>query len=208
MSNKRDYPIATIVLIVINAIVFIAMYYGPVGISNAIASQALTASAIEHGRWWTLITSMFMHGGFAHILANMISLYFLGELCEKVFGVGKFLILYFVSGIVGGLFFVAVYNMLGLAGSVVGASGAIFGLFGAYGVLIIGERKNPVVFAHPVSSSTLVYYFVLLVANVMVGFTPGIAIEAHAGGFVSGIIVGWIMYEQIKRQRMARYRQV
>ncbi len=82
---------------------------------------------------WTFVTSIFLHGGFAHLLFNMWALFMFGPLLERRIGEKKFYALFFLSGIVGNLAFVLFYpaNVLGL-----GASGAIFGVIGALAVLM------------------------------------------------------------------------
>ena len=96
---------------------------------------------------WTVITSMFMHGGFFHLFVNMLSLFFLGSLTERIIGRRRFFWFYLVAGIVGSLFFVFLafagsyfprgdFLFGGLDDSAVGASGAIFGLLGLLAVLL------------------------------------------------------------------------
>lgn len=95
---------------------------------------------------WTLLTSVFMHQGGLHLFVNMISLFFLGNLSEQIIGRKRFLILYFIAGIVGGIFFVlgawfgsffGLENVFGSMGDyAAGASGALFGLLGVLAVLI------------------------------------------------------------------------
>ena len=86
---------------------------------------------------WTLLTSMFMHGSFFHLFANMFSLFFIGGFLEKIIGKVRFLKVYFLAGLVGGLFYVAgAWLFGGLDVPAVGASGAIFGLLGVLAVLV------------------------------------------------------------------------
>lgn len=163
----------------------------------------LSVPALQHGAWYTLFTSMFLHSGYAHLICNMVSLFYLGTMCEQVFGKAKYLILYFASGFLGGIAYVGVNFALGSTTGAVGASGAIFGLFGAYGLLLFKERKVATVFARPTSKQEVISYLFFLAINVMIGLSgPGIANEAHIGGMVSGFIIAAIMYPMIaKRQR-------
>lgn len=135
-------------LIIINAFCFllftILISTRVIGIENI----AIGASNVFAGKYlWTFITSMFMHGSFFHLFVNMISLFFVGSLVEKIIGRKRYLWFYMVSGIVAGLFFVVFAKFFGTAGIglslfgspedfAVGASGAIFGLIGLLAVLI------------------------------------------------------------------------
>ena len=201
-NNLRNVPLATSILIGINVLIFIVMYAIPSSQINQLYNAGvLSVPALMQGHWWTLVTSMFLHGGFAHILCNMISLYYLGSMTEAVFGKGKFLILYFVSGIVGGLVYCGWNMMTGDATGAVGASGAIFGLFGAYGYLLLRESRQNRIFVMKPGSQDLMSYGVMLAINIVFGLTSaGIANEAHLGGMVAGFIISAIMYPMILRR--------
>ena len=142
----------TTILIVINVIVFLLFlvmlaFYGN---NQEIVYDLLALNSLNffHGDYlWTIITSMFMHGSFAHIFFNMISLFFIGSFVETIIGRKRYLWFYLFSGIIAGLFFVGLSYFFGngLLGSRifgsplefgVGASGAIFGLAGLLAVLI------------------------------------------------------------------------
>ena len=195
---------ATAILIAINiVVVFLSLVLVgyPARVYNA---QALSVLGVLNGRWWTFVTSMFMHGGLVHILCNMISLYWMGTLLEKLYGSRRFVCLYMISGIVAGIVYVAFNYMLGVNGRVVGASGAIFGLFGAYGVLLLCERRKPLLFPQGATSASLQQFGGLLVMNVLIGFTPGIAWEAHFGGLVCGAVIGWLLYRDLRAKRLER----
>ncbi|SRR4030042_3423481 len=103
---------------------------------------AITPGLIIAGKsLWTFITSMFMHGSFFHIFANMFSLFFIGTFLERIIGRKRFFWVYIISGIIGGLFFVLAGLLLGdLNTPAVGASGAIFGLLGVLAVLVPFSR--------------------------------------------------------------------
>lgn len=122
---------------------------------------------------WRLITSAFAHDPrtFTHILFNMLMLFILGRQLEAMLGKAKYLTIYLLSALGGSVFFVL------LAPSTVGAvgaSGAIFGLFGAYFVTA-ALNKQPIL-----------PYAVLLGANVVMALIPGVAWQAHLGGLVIG----------------------
>lgn len=194
MPERGKALTVTNVIIAINVIVFLAEYLGPVSLYRTIDAQALTTSVVYTGAWYTLITSMFMHGGLMHILCNMITLYWVGSILEHAYGPVKFTVLYFVSGIAGGLVFVYINLAMGQPASAVGASGAIFGLFGAYIYLLWRESRHNVIYVRPVAKSDVTSMLSLLVINVLIGFTPGIAWQAHFGGFFAGLVLGIIIY--------------
>ena len=135
-------------IILINVIAFFLLFIliGSLG-EKFVDSVALQPSSLFAGKnIWTIITSMFMHSGIAHLLANMISLFFIGLFVERLIGKKRFLIFYFAAGIFAGLFYAFMSfffgnSVLGAkifgspAISAMGASGAIFGLLGLLAVL-------------------------------------------------------------------------
>jgi membrane associated rhomboid family serine protease len=134
-------------------------------------------------RPWTIITYMFVHGGFLHILFNMLALYFFGPRLELTLGNGKFLGLYFISGITGGLFsfLFAPYT------AIIGASAAVFGVMYAFAHYWPTDRL--LVWGFPMQARTFV--IVLTALSLFAGFggfVPGIAHFAHLGGFVGGFV--------------------
>lgn len=98
---------------------------------------ALVPELVARGEWWRLLASVFLHSGAIHLGFNMLSLYYLGSFVEESFGRGRFLALYILSGISGGVAYLYFGDFTGPA---VGASGAIFGLLG--GVLGYSLRRG------------------------------------------------------------------
>ncbi|MEV5873825.1 rhomboid family intramembrane serine protease [Streptomyces sp. NPDC052101] len=143
---------------------------------------------VAEGQYYRLLTAMFLHGGYTHILFNMLSLWWIGGPLEAALGRARYLTLYFVSGLAGSAltYLLAEPNMPSL-----GASGAIFGLFGATGVLMrrLNYDLRPLV--------------ALLVINLIITFTPGfnIAWQAHIGGLVAGVAVGYAMVHAPRERR-------
>lgn len=127
---------------------------------------------------WTMVTSMFLHGSIPHIALNMFSLYIFGSILERSLGRGRFIALYLLSGFAGS---VAVL-LLAPTIAVVGASGAIFGLLGAFFVI---QRKL---------GGNNLQLVILIVLNLVIGFVPGlnIAWQAHIGGLVVGAAVAFV----------------
>jgi membrane associated rhomboid family serine protease len=145
--KKRKFILGsslTTKLIILNLLIYVISLFvlSSYGEEFFIKNLALTPALIISGKSiWTFLTSMFMHGSFFHIFANMFSLFFLGNFLEKIIGKRRFFWVYFISGIVGGGFYIlATLIFGGLDIPAVGASGAIFGLLGMLAVLVPYSR--------------------------------------------------------------------
>lgn len=145
--KKRDFFSGlslTTKLIVVNIFLYLVgiLIFASYGEDFLLNYIAIKPSLILAGKsLWTIITSMFMHGGLFHIFANMFSLFFIGNFLERIIGKTRFFCIYIASGIIGGLFFVLASLLFGnLDASAVGASGAIFGLLGVLAVLVPYSR--------------------------------------------------------------------
>jgi membrane associated rhomboid family serine protease len=127
------------------------------------------------GQWYRLFTSIFIHYSFFHILLNMISLLIIGRLVEPVLGRWRYLALFLVAGLGGS---VACYIFTGPIAQSAGASGAIFGLFGAYFVIARRARAD--------TSGILV----LIAINLFYSFVDtSISWQAHIGGLITGVVL-------------------
>lgn len=181
-------PYVSYSLIALNVISF-ALCELVIGHSRALALGGLSVASLAEGMWWTPVTSMFMHGDIIHLGNNMVSLAWLCQACESRYGRGRALALYMVGGLAGGLAYVAVRSALGDMTPAVGASGAIFGLFGAYGSTLMGMRREGVDVGAALSS-----WVRMLLLNLVVGITSaGIANEAHVGGLVAGFLFDMLL---------------
>ncbi|HEY4712488.1 MAG TPA: rhomboid family intramembrane serine protease [Dehalococcoidia bacterium] len=138
---------------------------------------------------WTIISSMFVHGDFAHILFNMISLYFLGSFLIRAAGARSFLAVFLLGGLVGNIlyFLFGPQNIPGI-----GASGGIFAVGGALVVMV--PRVPVLVFPIPVPVSLWVAIIIFL----FLSFLPGIAWQAHVGGLLLGLVAG-LIFKRRKR---------
>lgn len=156
----------TLQLIILNVICYIVslIAFSIYGEKLIVEYFAITPSLILSGKYlWTLVTSMFLHGGFFHLFANMFSLFFIGNFLENLIGKKRFLWTYIIAGLIGGIFFVLASLIFGdMNIPAVGASGAIFGLLGVLAVLV------------PYSKIYLILGpFVLIILNVVLGgFIP------------------------------------
>ena len=146
----------------------------------------------EYGQWWRLLSAMFLHGDgtipgtVLHLATNTFALYQLGGLYELMFGTKRFTIMYFVTGIIASL----ASLFLPPHGASVGASGAIFGIMGAF---IFSVRRSPrwrnERAAHGVVSQIVFW----VIANIVISMSfPPIDMAAHIGGLVAGLILGLV----------------
>ena len=176
---------ANVVLFVLGAII------------NFNAAVALIPAAVLQGEIWRLFTSMFLHGGFGHIIMNMLALYFFGMILEPMIGSRKFLIVYITGGIVGG-FCVMIFSFFPLSiipglginpySIVIGASGAIFAIGTILALFAPNLRVGFLFF--PIQT-TLFYSIILwfVVLTLISLFGAPIANSAHLGGIVAGMIM-------------------
>lgn len=184
MSNLRNQPYITYGLLIIMVVVFAIMSVMG-GTENPVTLVEFGAKynpLIRAGEYWRLITPMFIHIGFTHILMNGITLYFIGQYVEQLFGHWRFAVIFFVSGIMGNLGSFAFTDSLSA-----GASTAIFGLFGAFMMLGESFSKNPAI----VSMAKTFLLFIILNIGTDI-FVSGIDIAGHLGGLVGGFLVAYV----------------
>ena len=173
-------------LILINVVMFALSLFAMSTVFEYLAIYNITDSRFAI---WQPLTSMFLHGGFIHILLNMFMLWSFGNQLNQTLGTKKFLTLYFLSGVVSALF----WMFLG-TGPAVGASGALSGLLAAY-VFIAPEAKVLLFFIIPMKIKNVIYGFagfslifgLLSLINPAYGF--GVGHFAHLGGLVGGYLL-------------------
>jgi membrane associated rhomboid family serine protease len=146
---------------------------------------------------WTVLTYIFVHANWYHIIFNMLTLYFFGTFTIALIGETAFLTTYFIGGIAGGLLFLALAPLMGYSTSVlVGASGAIYALGGLLMVL----RPNTRVITFPIPIP-MPLWIAILIGFVLVSFIPGVAWQAHLGGIIYGAAVGYYFRRRERRRR-------
>jgi rhomboid protease GluP len=190
----------TKLLIFINVAVFIAMLVGGAGMWHSTNGIQLNwganfGPATQDGEWWRLATAMFLHFGIVHLLLNTWSLWDAGQLVERMYGQTRFLSIYLVSGLTGNLVSLVFQGNSAVSG---GASGAIFGIFGALLTFLWHERT-----AITVREFRWLFWGALgfAIATIVMGFVvPGIDNSAHIGGFVAGILVSIVFSNPITLQ--------
>jgi rhomboid protease GluP len=179
----------TYALAVANIAVFGAMVLAGVDPVNPDLRQLIAWGAdfgplTVGGEWWRLFTCTFLHGGVFHLLVNMVALLSVGVLVERLLGNGGFLALYLLAGLGGSL--VSVYWNPAVVS--VGASGAIFGVFGALlGFALLDRRTMPPEVTRRLRNGGVLF----LGLNVLIGLSvPHIDLAAHVGGFAVGVLGG------------------
>jgi rhomboid protease GluP len=153
-----------------------------------------TPDMLANHEYWRFLTAMFLHYSLIHVALNMLSLFFIGRVVEVLYGSWRYLLIYFAAGIVGGI---ATLILDPLSASA-GASGAIFGIFGALGMFYFLNRQTLGVYSRGAISNWVFW----LVLNLVWGFSGGIAIWDHIGGLIAGLILGWLLLPSMGRRRI------
>jgi membrane associated rhomboid family serine protease len=178
------------IIIGINLLLFIATTISP----DIVLDLGLWSPAKVFVHYpWGIITSMFLHDGFFHIFANMLTFYFFGSYLLRLVGTGRLLAVYFGGGIMGGIFFVLFGTLLypdSLA-LAIGASGAVFALGGALAVMMPRLR----VFIFPIPAP-IPLWIAVIGGFIILSFVPGVAWEAHLGGLLVGLVAGYFFKQK------------
>lgn len=206
---SRTTPVVTITLIVANALVFLFQQSLPASESQSfVMTWGLVPAAFS---WVTMLSSMFLHGGWAHFLGNMLYLWIFGDNVEDRFGHLRYLFFYLMCGTAAAL--LQVFFSAGSRIPMVGASGAIAGVLGAYIVMFPHSRVLTIVpifiivqFIEVPALLLLGLWFVLQLLNgvgslAQTADVGGVAFWAHAGGFVVGMIAVFF-FRRPERQRV------
>ena len=179
-------PPATINIIIVNAILFLATLINQ---DFMIRTFAMFPPESPLFRWWQIITHMFMHGGFWHILFNMYTLFIFGMVVERTIGTKKFLVYYFLCGLGAAALHIGVQSLSGASLYVptLGASGAVYGVLLAYAYLF-PDNKLTLLFP-PVTLSAKWMVLIFLGIELITGTAEGVAHFAHLGG----ALMGWLL---------------
>lgn len=189
-SNKT--PVITITLIALNILVFLFRWGG---LREAVNTFGLVPQEILSGEnLKTLFSSMFLHGGLIHLVVNMWFLWVFGDNLEDCFGRFKFLAFYLATGLLAGL----IYCFLAPDKTVpvIGASGAISGVLGAYLVLFPGNKIKTLVllpfFVITTATLSALLFLGIWFAFQFLSSEPNVANQAHIIGFLIGVITGFL----------------
>src|SRR5699024_5166406 len=173
----------TFLLILINLVIFFMLELngGSTNIETLVKYGAKYNPAIISGEWWRIISSMFLHIGALHLFMNMLAIYYLGTAVERIYGSTRFVVIYFISGIIVSLTSFAFNTHIAA-----GASGSLFVLFGALVYFCVIHNQ---LFYQTMGKSVI---FIMLI-NLVFGFlVPQIDMGAHVGGLIGGFIAAAI----------------
>jgi rhomboid protease GluP len=186
---------ATPIIIYGNVLVFLAMVIAGLGFMDFNAGDLLSWGAnygpdTANGQWWRLLTAIFVHAGFMHLLLNMYGLLFVGLFLEPVLGGWQFAIYYLATGLLASLASLKIHpDLVG-----VGASGAIFGMYGVFlACLLTG------VFPPGMKKAFLLSTLIFVGANLAMGLSGNIDNAAHIGGLVSGFLIGFFFSQKLPK---------
>ena len=212
-TRTRVFPLVNLGLILLNALVFLGeIQMSSSALQNFIFTWGLIPTHLVEdpgGTWETIFSSMFLHGGWFHVISNMWVLYIFGDNVEARLGKLRYLIFYLLSGVAAGL--LQAYLLPTSAVPMIGASGAIAGVLGAYLILSPGSRIAslvPILFILTIVEVPavifLIFWFITQLYSGLFmmqgGSASGIAWWAHVGGFLFGLI----MVNFFKRKTMYR----
>lgn len=180
-QNVKDSPV-TWILVAINVAVYLIGLFPKF---NFLTTGGLSLAAVQAGAWYRLFTSMFLHLNLGHLLCNMWTLISIGAAVEHRTHRANYLLLYLGSGLAGSaavLIWDAIRHTTELT---VGASGAIFGLFGVLLSMTIKKHNTGI------STKTMVFDIILMLIP---GFmSTGISVSAHIGGLIGGFLLGLLL---------------
>jgi membrane associated rhomboid family serine protease len=223
LNPTRRTPVVTYGLIAVNVLVFLWEQTFSIAelqelfLRLSVVPAFVIQNPLELDTLLDFIRSMFFHGGWAHLLGNMLYLWLFGDNLEDRMGVVLYLFLYFFSGFVASLAQILISPNSTIP--LVGASGAIAGVLGGYLILFPGVRVRGIVplgffirFAEWPAWIVLGLWFVIQLFNgavslgVETGISGGVAFFAHIGGFIAGLVLTWI-FTQLVPQPPAEERQ-
>lgn len=197
LKGIKNMPYVTIALIAVNVLVFVILeYMGDTTDGFFIASHGgmYPSFILNSHQWWRLVTAEFLHFGAAHLMNNMVMLYFIGERLEATVGHIRYLVIYFCSMLGAGLFSLFMMIRTGDVAVSAGASGAVFGVIGGllWAVILYRGKLQGLTTKRMIASVLLMLYY---------GFaSSGVDNWGHVGGLVTGFVITVILYHR-KRQK-------
>jgi len=194
---SQNPRIATYILISLNVAAYLVLAFlskdlFAIGTGPLVTMGAQVGALIENGEYWRIFTAMFLHVGILHIAMNMLSLFFIGPTVELLYGKWRYLLIYLVTGIVAGVASeFTIPNMV----VVVGASGAISGIFGALGAFFLVNRRA----LGPAGNAMIGQWVFWLMLNIVFTFSSSnIDWQGHLGGLVAGLILGIVLLPPLR----------
>jgi rhomboid protease GluP len=193
-SYLRYYPVTSLILLVNLIMFFIVAFNGGSGSTETLLKYgAVTNFGPYQSETWRLVAAMFLHGGFDHLFSNCFAILVFAPPLERMMGAWKYVLLYFGSGVIGNLITLAVYNNSGEYHLSVGASGAVYGVYGAFLFIALFQR------AIMDESSRKTLYSLLMIGVVFSFIVPQVNWIAHFGGLLGGFVLYFLLNMLIKR---------
>ena len=181
----------TLTLIGANVVVFLLQ----IAFAGFTPMFALAPDLAFSGAWWQFFTYMFLHGGPMHIAINMFILFLFGEIVERALGWFRYLTLYIVSGLGSAVIYIILTFLLDpstIGTQMLGASGAVFGIMAAYGLMFPKEKIWIPFFYKPLPAFTVIIVFAIIEFTFgFFGLEQGIANFGHLGGIITGAFMTW-----------------
>ncbi|HXM44396.1 MAG TPA: rhomboid family intramembrane serine protease [Bryobacteraceae bacterium] len=205
--SSTNFPKGVKWLLISNSAVFVLSYVAyQAGLGNIFGPFALVPRlVVYHFAIWELATYLFLHGGVWHLLFNMLTLWMFGVTLERDWGTRKFLKYYFLCGIGAGLCDVVVNALLGnWYTSTIGASGAIYGVLLAYGVLY-PEATILFLFLFPIQAKYFVMIYGAIALLGSLNVNSGVSNVAHLGGMIFGLIYLRVHFPRVDMYEMRRW---
>lgn len=188
-------PVVTYILLTILVLIYLyTQSLSLLGRQLFLLDWAKINDAVYAGEYYRLFTSMFLHLNFIHILLNGYALWLFGRDVESLFGYARFTIIYLLGGLAG-----SVGSLLYTDAASIGASGAVFAIFGALGVYFYQHRH----LYGDVAQQRLMQMTALGVINILIGLAPNNNIDnaAHIGGLCGGIVLAWFIAPEFQLKR-------
>lgn len=197
VERFRNLSVVNLAIIAINVCVFVVLFLMGDTESGAFISEhggMYPPYVIENGEWWRIFTSMFLHFGIDHLANNMIVLLCVGDVLERTVGRVRYLIIYLVSGLCGGVLSLAMMVRMEDTAVSAGASGAIFGVIGAVLWIAIRNRGR-------LETFTARRLLLMILLSLYLGFTgSGVDNWCHVGGLLGGFMLSVLLYQRKNRQ--------
>jgi rhomboid protease GluP len=191
-SYLKFYPVTTL-LILANIIMFLVLSFN--GGSTNPETLHRFGALVNDGQSWRYVASIFLHNGFDHLLFNCFALLVFAPPLERLMGWWRYILLYFMSGIVGNVLATAYYTQVGSWYLSVGASGAIYGIYGAFLYIAVLQREL-------IDESSRKTLYAMLMFGIVFSFiSPNVNWMAHFGGLIAGFFVYGLIIRLTKKRR-------
>ncbi|WP_422657657.1 rhomboid family intramembrane serine protease [Paenibacillus sp. EC2-1] len=194
-SYLRYYPFTSLLLIA-NIVMFFVMTFngGSTNYLTQLEYGAVTNLEPFRSEEWRYIAAVFLHSGFDHLFFNSFAILVITPPLERIMGTFRYALLYLMSGILGNVISVAYYTNVKVDDTIlVGASGAIYGVYGAFLYIALFQR-------HMMDEASRKMLYTLLIMGIMFSFAPGIGWVAHFGGMISGFFIYGLLIRLFKRR--------